>query len=96
MFTYLPLGRLSIALVCLPILLISIQATATVGFGVDISDVSLLNQASVMSSGILADFSTVDYRARTSIINTVDYCSEPKCGACSLLPAGDPCQVTFR
>ena len=96
MFTHVPLGRLIIALVCLPALLISVHATATaVGFGIDISDISI-NQASVMSSGNLADFSTVDYRARTSIINTVDYCSESKCGACSLLPGGDPCQVTFR
>lgn len=89
------LGRLVIALICLPALLISIQATGTVGFAVDISDISLI-QASITSLGILADFSTVDYRARTSIINTVDYCSETACGACSHLPGNDPCEVTSR
>ena len=39
------------------------------------------------------DFSSVDYRARASTANLIDYCIEASCGACSQLPIHDPCQV---
>ena len=80
-------GRRSILLV----LLLAISKISAEN-GINLSIIST-SSASVASLGISSDFSTVDYRARTTTMNLIDYCSDPRCGACGLLPSRDPCQV---
>ena len=74
------------------LLLVAIGFAGADNGGIDLSVLSVPS-ASVASLGISTDFSTVDYRARTTTMNLIDYCSDPKCGACSMLPSSDPCQV---
>ena len=68
---------------------------ATSGFNVALTNPSLAfaTVASLEGGGVSSDFSSVDYRARASTANVIDYCTETSCGACSQLPTHDPCQV---